>query len=112
MAPSIPACSSPFFLRLVAVFLLFVPISVVQIPGAVYHKFKGVDVQMPCLSVRTGVRGLSSCVALCQRTATCRAGSYNSAMRRCCVSALFAYESGVVYEENPNSEYFQVPTGE
>ncbi|XP_025108801.1 uncharacterized protein LOC112572986 [Pomacea canaliculata] len=78
--------------------------------GVVFQNFAGMELQVPCTVPQSVVSTASGCTMRCKAFPSCRAGSYNKATARCCLSSLLAYEQGATYLENENSTYFQPVT--
>ncbi|XP_025108803.1 uncharacterized protein LOC112572988 [Pomacea canaliculata] len=68
------------------------------------------ELQVPCTVPQSVVSTASGCTMRCKAFPSCRAGSYNKATARCCLSSLLAYEQGATYLENEDSTYFQPVT--
>ncbi|XP_025108802.1 uncharacterized protein LOC112572987 [Pomacea canaliculata] len=78
--------------------------------GVVFQNFAGMELQVPCTVPQSVVSTASGCTMRCKAFPSCRAGSYNKATARCCLSSLLAYEQGATYLENEDSTYFQPVT--
>ena len=80
--------------------------------GSLVHRYRGVDLQSPCLRVVTNVRTLSACVLWCHQHPSCRAGSYHNTRLTCCLSDVMAYQRNASYVEDDDSWYFQPAIGQ
>ncbi|KAK7101497.1 uncharacterized protein [Littorina saxatilis] len=75
--------------------------------GHLFARFKGVDLQSPCLVVKGKVESVSTCVLWCQRYSLCTSGSFHTVRKTCCLSPALAFNDSAVYLEDENSWYFQ-----
>ena len=80
--------------------------------GSLVHRYRGVDLQSPCLRVVTSVRTLSACVLWCHQHPSCPAGSYHATRLTCCLSDVMAYQRNASYVEDDDSWYFQPAIGQ